>query len=387
MLVSVQSKGNRGGPSVLFPRLVLGTLLLASVFLPSLLQPALTRFYSYLYHSSFYRFSGYETIETIICYALAEIFFTVKFFGNPHLRIDVRGPQQKATSIDENGNPVTPAPKIPNMRRPSQRIGEAFIYAAPLLLMDFTMIKKFAGVPISEIRASGNYLPTTTQLHDPLAQNYTVGRGPHLPSIAAPPLLLPPLPPLISSIGGGAISPSFLLPTLHNFTLTSPLQLTRALPSPHANPPSSRRVTLELFTSFIIYDTLFFLLHLSLHRIPRLARLHLPHHQHAEIHPQVTNHLSIAERLSLVLLANFSLNIVGSHVLTRTFFIPIFVYLLVEVHSGLDMQWGYEKVLPGGWGAGSKVHAQHHRSGVGGLAPFFAWWDKGLERWDGWRRR
>ena len=48
-------------------------------------------------------------------------------------------------------------PKAPKMRRPSKRMGELVTYAAPLLLMDFTMIKKFAGVPVSDIRQSGGY--------------------------------------------------------------------------------------------------------------------------------------------------------------------------------------------------------------------------------------
>ncbi|ERF68383.1 hypothetical protein EPUS_06799 [Endocarpon pusillum Z07020] len=161
MSTSLQPETGRG-ESVFLPRLILGTLLFVSVFLPSLLQPALTRLYSYLYHSSFYRFSAFETIETILCYAVIEILFTYKFGRNPHLRIDVQGSRQRstsntATSIDENGNTVTPKPKLPKMRRPSKRWGEIFIYAAPLLLMDFTMIKKFAGVPICDIRASGNY--------------------------------------------------------------------------------------------------------------------------------------------------------------------------------------------------------------------------------------
>ena len=97
------------------------------------------------------------------------------------------------------------------------------------------------------------------------------------------------------------------------------------------------------------------------------------------MHAQVTNRLSVAERLALVLLANFSLNIIGSHVLTRTAFVPFFVGLLIDVHSGLDLPLGYDKILPFGMGAGSRVHAIHHRTGEGAFQPFFCWWDTGLE--------
>ena len=354
---------------VLLPRLVLVTLFFISIFLPSLLQPSLTQLYSYLYHSSLYRFSAFETLETIICYAIIEVLFTYKFARNPHLRIDVRpSPSQKdknapSTTLDGNGNTVILAPKIPKMRRPSKRLGEIFIYAAPLLCMDLTMIKKFAGVPISDIRASGNY-------HNPPARIYHPGNNQTSPT---------------TTTTTASIHPSFLLPTLHNFTLTSPLQLTRALP-PLSPQPTPTRLTLELLLSLLIYDTLFFTLHLALHRLPPLPHLHRTHHHHSEMHPQITNRLSVTERLALVLLANFSLNVIGAHVLTRSLFIPVFVYLLVEIHSGLDLAWGYEKVLPRGWGGGgARAHAWHHRTGQGGLAPFFGWCDAGLGVWDGWR--
>ncbi|KAJ9603881.1 hypothetical protein H2200_011403 [Cladophialophora chaetospira] len=231
--------------------------------------------------------------------------------------------------------------------------------------MDLTMIKKFAGVPLNDIRVSGRYPPISalgTGLDERLStvSTFVAHDGNNR---------------TLSTNNEASIHATFLLPTLHNFTLSSPLQLVRALP-PSA--PTSRRLALELLTSFFIYDTLFFLLHLSLHTIPILSRTHLPHHTHQEMHPQITNRLSVPERLSLVLLANFSLNIIGSHVLTRTIFVPIFVDLLVEVHSGMDLPYGYEKFLPKGWGLGAREHARHHRTGSGCYAPFFAWWDGAL---------
>lgn len=201
------------------------------------------------------------------------------------------------------------------------------------------MIKKYAGVAVSEIRRSGGYEPVTT------------------------------------GHGNGNIRASFLAPTLHKFSWNKPLQLVRALP---AETPSSRRIVSELLIAFFIYDTFFFLMHLAFHRIPYLRQFHHLHHNHAEINPQVTNRLSVVERLSLILLANFSLNIIGCHVLTRTLFVPVFVYLLVEIHCGLNLEWGYDKIVPFGLGAGSRKHAVHHRVGEGQYEPFFCWWDDGL---------
>jgi cholesterol 25-hydroxylase len=325
--------------SVWFARLLIGGSYLSLVLFPTYFQPWLSRVYSWLYDTTFYQLSSFETIETVFFYALIELPFTRQFARRPELRL--------AKTQDGKHRP-------PKMRRPQHRILEIITYIAPLLIMDLTMIKKFAGVPISSIRASGGY---------------------------------PPYP--VVPMNGTDISPHFLLPTLHNFSTSSLFQTRRALPP---QPPTTRRLCLELTASFIIYDFVFFLLHLALHRMPLLKSVHLSHHTHAEIHPQITNRLSIVERLCLVLLANFSLNIIGSHVLTRTLFVPIFVWMLVEIHCGMDLPWGYEKILPRGVGLGAKAHAFHHRygeRGQGAYAPFFAWNDAILsciERRAGYRR-
>ena len=332
--ISVTSKKvpkNYHPNSVLLPRVVLWAIVLTAVFAPSLYQPALSRLWRFLRQSAFYQFSGFETFETIFCYIVIEVLYTVKFTHNPALRVDVR-----RNAVGRFG---PENPKWPAMKRPSKRLMEIVTYAAPLLTLDFTLIKKFADVPVEDIRQSGGYSRSADR-----------------------------------RIGG-----YFLAPTLHNFSPSSPLQLVRALPM---EAPSSRRLVIELVTTFFIYDSLFFFIHIAFHKLPFLRQIHWPHHRHAEMNPQVTNKLSVTERVSLILLANFALNIIRSHVLTRTAFVPFFVYLLVEVHSGMDLPWGYDKILPQGWGAGSEKHAHHHRVGEGYYQPFFSWWDNMLERWD-----
>ncbi|MCJ1363839.1 hypothetical protein MMC16_002948 [Acarospora aff. strigata] len=319
--------------SVAVPRLILVLLISSTILLPSLWDPLLTTLWNYLLRSKFYNSSVFETIWTLFWYAVFEIVYNVKILQNPDLRLSV-------LSARARGEPRT-TPEPPALRVPWKRLGELATYITPLLAMDLTMIKKFADVPLANVRESG-------------------GWG----SIAS----------------DKAISASFLAPTLHNFSLTSPLQLIRALP---VEGPSSRRLALELITSLLIYDALFFLFHLFLHRIPFLKRFHMTHHNHKEINPQITNQLDIVERIGLVLLANFSLNIIGSHVLTRTMFVPMFIYLLIEIHCGMDLPWGYEKILPWGIGAGSRKHATHHRTGNGLYEPFFCWWDRGLELFEG----
>ena len=362
-------------PSNIIPaRFLLWTFVLTTIVFPQFYQPALSTIWTTLYLSPSYRLSTFETILTVLSYAFLEPWYTYKFGHNPELRIDVRdGPKKHAGSSD-GGNAkrkVKAQPKLPKMKRPSKRLGEMILYVTPLLLMDLTMIKKFADVPLNDIRVSGGYAPL------PAA---SIGSQNAFPASSEGSAAPGKMNTTQSNLGDGGDSGSihafFLLPTLHNFTFASPLQLTRALPP---TPPTSRRLCLELLTSIVLYDMLFFTLHLSLHTFPILARIHLPHHTHPEIHPQVTNRLSTPERLSLVLLANFSLNIIGSHVLTRTLFVPIFVDLLIEVHCGLDLPYGYEKFLPKGWGLGSREHARHHKTSSGSYAPFFAWWDGALE--------
>lgn len=323
-------------------RCVVIPILVTAYFCPSLCQPLVDRIWKTLCSLAVYKWSTFETIWTVLCYAFIEPYITTVFMKNPEWRF-----------IPPSDKHFRHKPK--GMRRVTRRKAEIFTYIAPLLAMDLVMIKKFADVSLSAILESGNYHNFDVQSQPLMSEIYNNGTTVSTPAFSSTP------------------PRTFLIPTLHNFTLSSPLQLHRALP---LEAPSSRRLVTELILSFFIYDTLFFLFHLSLHIIPPLRSLHAPHHYHpVQLHPQVTNQLSIPERLGLVLLANFSLNIIGSHVLTRTLFVPIFVWLLVEIHCGMDVPWGYDKVLPKGWGGGARKHMKHHNTGAGGLEPFFGWWD------------
>jgi cholesterol 25-hydroxylase len=313
---------------VLKLRLAIGGVFGTAILFPALYAPLLDPLWSWLQSNAIYRLSTFETLLTVLSYGIIEPWLTVIFLQHPEWRFGSKKESER--------------PKPRGMRRPSRRLGEIAMYVVPLLILDLTMIKKFADVPLKRMLESGNY-----DFHHH-HHNRTHGHR-----------------------------ATFLVPSLHNMTVTSPLQTQRALPT---LPPSSRRLALELAGSLVLYDTLFFLFHMALHVLPIVKRWHAPHHRHAEMHPQITNQLHIVERLGLVLLANFSLNIIGSHVLTRTLFVPIFVWLLVEIHSGLDLPWGYDKILPSGWGGGSQKHMLHHAGGARGYAPYFSWCDVLLQK-------
>lgn len=307
----------------------MGSVFISAILFPAVYQPLLNPLWAWLQSNAIYRLSTFETLWTVILYAVIEPSVTVVFLRHPEWRF--------------TGSRETGRPRPRGMRRPSRRLGEIAMYVVPLLLLDLTMIKKFADVPLERMLESGNY-------HFNHDHNYSHVHGHRA---------------------------TFLVPSLHNMTASSPLQTCRALPT---LPPTSRRVAIELAASFILYDALFFLFHLALHVLPVIKRWHAPHHSHAEMHPQITNQLHVLERLGLVLLANFSLNIIGSHVFTRTLFVPVFVWLLVEIHSGLDLPWGYDKILPSGWGGGARKHTLHHAGGGHGFAPYFSWCDALLHR-------
>ncbi|KAL8946184.1 MAG: hypothetical protein Q9222_007391 [Ikaeria aurantiellina] len=278
----------------------------------------LDRLWALLFTSRFYRLSTFETIWTVITYAIIEPTYTYVFAHNPQWRLAVQKDKKQVHAL-------------PKMKRPTKRVAEGLTYVLPLLLMDLTMIKKFAGVEVHDMAKTGNYA--------------------------------------LDSIG---ISGNYLKPSLHRFTWDSPLQTERALPT---SAPSSRMIVAQLFLSITMFDQMFFLFHLALHKVPYLNKLHSIHHGHKEINPQITNQLDIVERLGLVMLANFSLNSINAHVLTRTIYIPFFVGLLVDIHSGLDLPWGYDKILPTGWASGSKRHSEHHENGKKYYEPFFTIWD------------
>ncbi|CAD6587956.1 MAG: hypothetical protein CYPHOPRED_004208 [Cyphobasidiales sp. Tagirdzhanova-0007] len=311
----------------------LGAALFISVQLPWLFQPALNKLWEVLKVNFLFRASFFETIWTILWYIVIELFYT-SIVINPqsqNLRLD---PRPGIEHLYRNGTvKIVPWAK---------RLPELFTYVGPLLFLDLTMIKKYAGVSIDQLLTSGGYS--------------TASLGPSLHFFT-----------------GIAIRSTYLVPSLHNFSWSSPLQIERALP---AFPPTSRAIAFDLIASLVLYDFLFFVPHVLLHRVPILYRnFHETHHHHSEIQPQVTNRLDVTERLMLLLAANFALNLLGAHPITRVCFVPLFLALLIENHVGQDLPYSYDKILPLGMGAGPSVHALHHKHGMRHYQPYFTWAD------------
>lgn len=106
----------------------------------------------------------------------------------------------------------------------------------------------------------------------------------------------------------------------------------------------------QLSLSLVIYDAIFFVLHLAMHKLPYLAKMHARHHGHGAIDANITNRMDITERLAIVL--------VFAHPLTRTLFVFVFVFLFIDNHSGFSFPYSYDKVIPLNLVGGSKCHTQ-----------------------------
>lgn len=151
------------------------------------------------------------------------------------------------------------------------------------------------------------------------------------------------------------------------------IQTTRALPR---EAPAVGQFVFQLAASILAFDAVFFLIHYGFHRNSLLYKyIHRHHHKHDVIYCHVTNQLTIPERLALILSANEALKIFSSHPLTRTAFVPVFIWMLIDNHSGYDVPWGAQHVIPVGLYGGPVKHYYHHEHGGRYYQPFFSYLD------------
>jgi cholesterol 25-hydroxylase len=336
--------------TVLIPRIVLCLILFTTLALPSLYSSIITSIYSFLRSTAIYNLSAFETIEIFSWGLILLPLYAARFAkASAVCTFTPEGiPMASPTSVLPAFVPQGPPLHFsqPFYRRAIAYSSESSGYMAAfmllnsiLLMLDFTFVKKYAGVSIGDIRESGGYSR-------------------------------------IPEAGQKNISGSFLSLTFHNFTMSSPLQISRALP---LEAPSSQRLMLELLGALLVYDMLYFFCHLAVHDSNILGSIHSWCHNYSTKLCFTKSLCLLIERLFVMLLASFSLNIIGSHVLTRSVFIPIFMALLIETNARHDLAWGYDKILPKGFAS----KAREHNLGKGGgghknaidLAAFFSFWD------------
>ncbi|RUS78503.1 hypothetical protein EGW08_013750 [Elysia chlorotica] len=157
------------------------------------------------------------------------------------------------------------------------------------------------------------------------------------------------------------------------------IQTTRALP---VDPPNFLTLCVHVAGSMLVFDALFFLLHLTLHKNAFLYRhVHSLHHKHGAMHAHVTNQLTVVERGAIIVAANYSLKLFGAHPLTRLVFVVVFLWMLIDNHTGYDLPWSPHRLAPAGLMGGPAAHHAHHKHGAGHYQPFFTYLDIGFEMW------
>ncbi|XP_054629785.1 cholesterol 25-hydroxylase-like [Dunckerocampus dactyliophorus] len=151
--------------------------------------------------------------------------------------------------------------------------------------------------------------------------------------------------------------------------------LLQTLRSPAVLPeqaPTCWQVFVEVFACLLIFDTLFFVWHLCMHRVPWLyCNIHQQHHQHQISFALQAQDASTSELLSLLLLALVSAWLVDCHPMSEALFHLLNTWLAVEDHCGYS--WGLHRLLP--LLGGAPHHHTHHVLHKVNYAPYFTHWD------------
>ncbi|XP_068167398.1 cholesterol 25-hydroxylase-like protein [Antennarius striatus] len=139
--------------------------------------------------------------------------------------------------------------------------------------------------------------------------------------------------------------------------------------------PSCWQLFVEVFACFLLFDTVFFMWHFSMHRIPWLySNIHQLHHRHHTPFALMAQDATSAELLSLLLLALGSAWAVGCHPLSEALFHLFNSWLAVEDHCGYNLPWALHRLLP--CLGGAPHHQVHHHQHRGNYAPYFTHWDQ-----------
>ncbi|XP_057184539.1 cholesterol 25-hydroxylase-like protein [Triplophysa rosa] len=130
----------------------------------------------------------------------------------------------------------------------------------------------------------------------------------------------------------------------------------------------------ECVFCLVMFDTLFFMFHYIIHKIPWLYhRVHRIHHLNRDTFALAAQDSSISELLSLQALAFISTTLVGCHPLSEILFHVFNTWMAVEDHCAYDFPWALHRLLP--CFAGAPHHLAHHQQFIGNFAPYFRHWD------------
>eukprot|EP01059_Diplonema_ambulator_P025944 TRINITY_DN43074_c0_g1_i1.p1 TRINITY_DN43074_c0_g1~~TRINITY_DN43074_c0_g1_i1.p1 ORF type:complete len:308 (+),score=18.63 TRINITY_DN43074_c0_g1_i1:50-973(+) len=148
--------------------------------------------------------------------------------------------------------------------------------------------------------------------------------------------------------------------------------------------PTSTRICAEIIAALFLYDLFFTITHYIVHKVPYLySRVHAKHHERSVIRARDTVRLSVAEEVIDVLCSVIALNVLGAHPLSRGIYDIVIVYLLCELHSGWDLPWQMQHLVPCGIWGGSVQHTIHHTNPAVNYQKFFTYLDRTVLRGEG----
>ena len=146
--------------------------------------------------------------------------------------------------------------------------------------------------------------------------------------------------------------------------------------SGEASANSMARVVIELGVGIVLYDFIFFWLHLAMHKNRTLFRLvHARHHTHrwlmpgsTVVHNLVDGAMQVGVNMFVQQLSPWG---VGTKLLaSRLLHNVVVTFMLVEAHSEFDCVFSLHNLAPSIFG-GSLRHRYHHARGKGTKAVFF----------------
>jgi len=133
--------------------------------------------------------------------------------------------------------------------------------------------------------------------------------------------------------------------------------------SDYAELPSLPRFCVELATGIVLYDFIFWWIHVAMHRIPFLyEHVHKTHHTHARmtssntvIHSMVDAGLQVCVNILVQNVSMFG----HKHILSRLCHNVLITYMLMEIHADYNLPWALHNLFPSIFG-GSLRHRYHH---------------------------
>ncbi|MEM7184626.1 MAG: sterol desaturase family protein [Spirochaetota bacterium] len=141
--------------------------------------------------------------------------------------------------------------------------------------------------------------------------------------------------------------------------------------------PGALELLAGVLLALFVYDVLFTVGHLAMHKVKKLYKWHAPHHSNKNIQAVDTIELSLPEAAGEVFISILALNLTFAHPLTRLVYDIVIVYLLVELHSGYNLPLSLHSLFPKIF-YGGKQHYDHHCYGAPYYCKFFSPLDKVL---------